>query len=159
MSLELSYDAIFLPGLYDKVGLIIPQLVFYNIDQVPLLGASGWNSPELVRIAGRYLKSGFFVDGFFVDSDRPPVQKFVRQFQSTFGTLPTLHAAQAYDTTRMMIRAIGEGADNRLKLRDGLMAVENFPGASGTTTVLASGECEKELFTLTVKGRQIVEGN
>ncbi|HBP11291.1 MAG TPA: hypothetical protein DD452_05045, partial [Nitrospina sp.] len=31
VSLELSYDAIFIPGVYDKVGLIIPQLAFYNV--------------------------------------------------------------------------------------------------------------------------------
>ena len=32
VSLELGYDAIFIPGIYDKVGLIIPQLAFYNIE-------------------------------------------------------------------------------------------------------------------------------
>jgi outer membrane PBP1 activator LpoA protein len=37
VSLELSYDAVFLPGFYDKVGLIVPQLVFYNIDTATLL--------------------------------------------------------------------------------------------------------------------------
>ena len=64
-SLELKYDGIFIPGFYDKVGLILPQLAFYNIEGVTLLGARGWNSPELIKIAGNYLKSGRFVDGFF----------------------------------------------------------------------------------------------
>ena len=94
-SLKLNYDAIFIPGFYDKVGLIVPQLVFYNIDDVVLLGANGWNSSKLVKNAGKYIKEGFFVDGFFTDSTRLGVQKFVEVFQTTFGKEPTLHSAQA----------------------------------------------------------------
>jgi ABC-type branched-subunit amino acid transport system substrate-binding protein len=84
VSLELSYDAIFLPGFYDKVGLIVPQLVFYNIDNATLLGASGWNSPELIKMTGKHMRKGYFVDGFFAQSKRPEVVQFVREYKNTF---------------------------------------------------------------------------
>jgi hypothetical protein len=61
VSLELNYDAIFLPGFYDKVGLIVPQLVFYSIDTATLLGTGGWNSPELTKMTGKHMRKGYFV--------------------------------------------------------------------------------------------------
>ena len=158
-SLELGYDAIFIPGFYDKVGLIIPQLVFYNIDDVILLGANGWNSPKLVENAGKYIKEGFFVDGFFIDSSRLGVQKFVQAFKTTFGKEPTLHSAQAYDSANIMIQGILEGADNRRKVKERLDGVKNYPGISGTTTLLPTGDSEKRLFILRIKNRKVQQMN
>ncbi len=158
-SLELSYDAIFIPGFYDKVGLIVPQLVFYNIDDVVLLGANGWNSSKLVESAGKYIKEGFFVDGFYTDSSRLGVQKFVEAFKTTFGKEATLHSAQAYDSANILIQAILEGADNRLKVKERLDGVKNFPGISGTTTLLPTGDSEKKLFTLRIKNRKVQQMN
>ncbi len=154
-SLELNYDAIFIPGFYDKVGLIVPQLVFYNIDNVVLLGANGWNSPKLVKNAGKYIKDGFYVDGFFTDSNRLGVQKYVEAFKATFGKEPTLHSAQAYDSANIIIQGILEGADNRIKVKERLNGVENYPGISGTTTLLPTGDSEKKLFTLRIKNRKV----
>ena len=158
-SLELSYDAIFIPGFYDKVGLIVPQLVFYNIDDVILLGANGWNSPKLVENAGKYIKEGYFVDGFFIDSNRLGVQKFGDAFKTTFGKEPTLHSAQAYDSANIIIQGILEGANNRIKVKERLDGVKNYPGISGTTTLLPSGDSEKRLFTLRIKNRKVQQMN
>ncbi len=158
-SLEFSYDAIFIPGFHDKVGLIVPQLVFYNIDSVTLLGANGWNSPKLVANAGKYIKTGFFVDGFFSDSSRLGVQKFVEAFKTTFGKDATLHSAQAYDSASILIQGILEGADNRLKIKERLDGVKNFPGISGTTTLLPTGDSDKQLFTLRIKNRKVQQVN
>ena len=158
-SLELSYDAIFIPGFYDKVGLIVPQLLFYNIDDVILLGANGWNSPKLVENAGKYINEAFFVDGFYTDSSRLGVQKFVEAFKTTFGKEPTLHSAQAYDSANIMIQGILEGADNRKKVQERLTGVENYPGISGTTTLLPTGDSEKRLFTLRIKNRKVQQVN
>ncbi|MFQ5451556.1 MAG: penicillin-binding protein activator [Nitrospinaceae bacterium] len=158
-SLELSYDAIFIPGFYDKVSLIVPQLVFYNIDRVTLLGGNGWNSPELLKTVGKYIQTGFLVDGFFAGSPDPEVRKFVKMFKNNFGKEPTIHAAQAYDSARMVIGLILKGADNRKKIQKRLYTIHGFQGVSGTTTILPSGDSEKKLFALKIKGRKFVQAN
>jgi ABC-type branched-subunit amino acid transport system substrate-binding protein/TolA-binding protein len=158
-SLELKYDAIFIPGFFDKVGLIVPQLVFYNIDNVTLLGGSGWNSPKLIESAGSYIRDGLFVDGFFKDSSRPEVKKFVAAFKSTFGKEPTLHSAQAYDGANIMIESVLNGADNRIAVKEHLSALQNYPGVSGKTTLLPGGDSDKELFTLRIKNRKVKQIN
>ena len=159
VSLELGYDAMFIPGVYDKVGLIIPQLAFYNIEKIALLGANGWNSPELVKMGGKFLKSVYFVDGFYSDSHQVGVRKFVEIFQKNYGELPSHFSAHAYDAAGIFFKSIVSGADNRLKLRDSLVKVKNYPGVTGKTSMLESGESEKYIFALTVKRKKIVEEN
>ncbi len=157
VSMELNYDAIFIPGFYDKVGLIAPQLVFYNIDQVQLLGTSGWNSRALVDQARKYLGSALFVDGFFPNSRLPRVQKFKREFLATFGEEPPAYSAQAYDSARIFIKLIRENAKNRIEILERLPQVKDFPGVAGTTTILPSGDSEKKLARLRVRGHRIEE--
>jgi ABC-type branched-subunit amino acid transport system substrate-binding protein len=159
VSLELSYDAMFIPGVYDKVGLIIPQLAFYNIEKIVLLGAKGWNSIELVKMGGKFLKSVYFVDGFYSDSHQVRVRKFVELFQKNYGELPSHFSAQSYDAAGIFFNSITSGADNRLKLRESLMKVKNYPGVTGETSILESGDSEKNIFALTVKRKKIVEDN
>jgi ABC-type branched-subunit amino acid transport system substrate-binding protein len=159
VSLELSYDAIFLPGFYNKVGLIASQLAFYNIDTATLLGAGGWNSPELVRIAGNYIREGYFVDGFYVNSKRPEVNQFVTQFKTTFAEEPNILSAQSYDVARMFVQVIRLGAQNRLQVRDHLFSIREFQGVSGQTTILPTGEADKNLFILRINKRKMVEDN
>ena len=159
VSLELGYDAMFIPGVYDKVGLIVPQLAFYNVDKITLLGANGWNSPELIKMVGKHLKSNYFVDGFYLDSHQDVVKSFVEQFQNNYGESPSHLSAQAYDAAGIIFKNIISGADNRLKLRDSLIMVNNYPGVTGQTNLLESGDSEKNIFALTVKKKKIIEGN
>jgi branched-chain amino acid transport system substrate-binding protein len=159
ISLELGYDAMFIPGVYDKVGLIIPQLAFYNIEKISLLGTKGWNSPELIKMGGKFLKSVYFVDGFYSESHQTRVSDFVDLFEKTYGESPTNFSAQAYDAAGIFFKSITSGADNRLKLRESLIEVKNYPGVTGATNILESGESEKNLFVLTIKRKKIVENN
>ncbi len=159
VSLELSYDAIFIPGVYDKVGLIIPQLAFYNVNNVALLGANGWNSPELIKMGGKHLKTVYFVDGYYPDSHRSEVKQFVEEFETNFGEKPAHLSAQAFDAAGIFIKNILAGADNRIKMLEGLKTVKDFPGVTGSTTLLPSGDSEKNIFVLTVKRKKIVQEN
>jgi len=156
ISLDLNYDAIFIPGFYDKVGLIIPQLFFYNIDSIPLLGGSGWNSQELVENARNYLSTSIFVDGFFLDSEQEAIRKFVEDFNASFGETPTPLSAQSYDAAKIYLKVIHEGAGNRLDVQKALHTISNYPGVSGITTILPSGDSEKVLLKLSVQGGEIV---
>ncbi|MBI5183052.1 MAG: penicillin-binding protein activator [Nitrospinae bacterium] len=157
--LKLRYDAIFIPGYYDKVGLIIPQLAFYNIKGVKCLGGNGWNSPDLVKIGGEYINGSIFVDGFFVDSYYTRTRRFVQEFRGIFRTNPDILSAQAYDAAQIIITILREGARTREDIRDALLMVKDYPGVSGKTTILPSGDSKKSLYILTVKDNKIVQIN
>lgn len=157
VALELNYDAIFIPGSYDKVRLIVPQLAFYNIEDILLMGGNGWHSRELVDSARNYLKKVLFVDGFYVDSQNKRTVKFVDMFLSTFGQNPTIHSAQAYDAANIFVKFIKEKAFNRLDIFEKLRSLKDFPGVSGDTTILPSGDSLKSLVKLTVTEGDIAE--
>ena len=157
VALELNYDAIFIPGYYDKVRLIVPQLVFYNIENILLMGGNGWHSRELVDAARNYLKTVLFVDGFYVNSQNERTVKFVDMFLSTFGQNPTIHSAQSYDAANIFVKIIKERAFNRLDVLEKLRSLKDFPGVSGDTSILPSGDSFKSLVKLTVKEGDIAE--
>jgi branched-chain amino acid transport system substrate-binding protein len=153
------YDAIFLPGYFDTVGLIAPELAFYNITGVQLLGGDGWNSPEIIKIGERFVEGGIFVDSFFAEASSPLVTTFVDKFQARYGERPGLLSAQAYDTLMMVVQVLQAGAKTRLQLRDGLLQVRDFLGVSGTTSMDPSGNAEKILYLLTIRNGRIVQLN
>lgn len=155
----IEYDALFIPGYFDKVGLLAPQLAFYNVTGVALLGGNGWNSPELLTIGEHYVEGAIFVDGFFSGSARPEVKAFVDNFRLTFGNEPDILAAQAFDAAGLVLKILKEGAASREQLREGLLTIESYPGVSGTTTITETGEAQKDLFLLTVRRGRIVQIN
>jgi ABC-type branched-subunit amino acid transport system substrate-binding protein len=105
------------------------------------------------------MRKGYFVDGFFLESKRPEVVKFVREYKNTFGEDPTLLSAQAYDAAKMFLKTIHSGAKNRLQVKKGLLQISSFHGVSGETTILPTGEAEKKLFTMKIVKKKVVEVN
>ena len=81
------------------------------------------------------------------------------QFQNNFGEDPSYLYAQAYDAAGIIFKSIISGANNRLKLKDSLVNVKNYPGVTGETRLLESGDSEKNIFALTVRKKKIVEDN
>ncbi len=160
VSLELSYDAIFIPGFYDKVSLIIPQMIFYNIDQVTFLGGNGWNHADLIKVAGKYMQGkSIFADGFFKESKKTAVREFISRFEATFGDSPNILSAQAYDSASIFLEIVRSKVNNRLDFYSKLRKTDDFPGVSGMTTFVSNGDSEKKLFVLKIKGKKIVEND
>jgi len=152
-------DALFIPDYYETVGLIAPYMDYYNIKDVLLLGANGWNSEKLISLGGKNVEGAVFVDGFFPASTRPGTREFVRKFSDAYGRTPGVLEAQAYDAAMMLIYAmkgIGPGVD-RDALKNRLTKIRGFSGAGGEITFDGNGEAVKKLFLLTVRGGRIIE--
>ena len=69
-------------------GLIAPQLAYYDIKDVYMLGTNLWHSDALIRIARQYVQGAVMPDGFFADSTSPGVQQFVATFEETYEEKP-----------------------------------------------------------------------
>ena len=87
------------------------------------------------------------------------MQRFVQEFKTNFGEEPLYLSAQAFDAANIFIKNILAGAENRVKMLEKLKRVKNFPGVTGNTTLLPSGDSEKNIFALTVKRKKIVQEN
>lgn len=155
-----DFAGLFIPDYADKVGLIAPQLPFYGIDDVQLLGINGWNSPELIRNAGRYVEGAIFVDGFFRSSHYPFVKEFVELFNEKYQEEPSILEAQGFDVANILLALLDRpDVTSRETLRLALNLLKDYPGVTGSTSFDYHGEAEKVLFLLQVQNGRIIQIN
>ena len=147
-----DFDALFIPDEAPQVGLILPQLRFYDVRDATLLGPSGWNDPVLLEIAGRDARGAIFIGAFFAQSAFPFVQDFVGKYYTSYGEEPDYLAAEGYDVAAIL-RSLMDSRrhTSRRELQRGLQGVRDFPGVSGLTTFDDAGGTHKELYLLTVR--------
>ncbi len=168
-------EAIFIPGYYNDVGLIIRQARELGIT-VPLLGGDGWDSPDLFKLAGAGVKNTFFSNHYSADDQSPAVQNFVQSFAARYGNKPDGLAALGYDATQVLATGLrqlvaddpaafehltgpapagGEAraarAHARALLRDRLAQVKDFPGVTGRISIDGNRNAVKSAVVLAVE--------
>lgn len=154
----IDFDALFVPDTAERISMIAPQLAFYDVTAVQLLGTSGWNDAERLTAAGDYLEGAIFTDGFFANSSKPEVLDFIDGFYAAFGREPVTLEALAFDATRIMIRVIEDrSVRSRRELKDALLNLERFDGVTGVTRMTPTGDTEKTLSILRVHNDEIVQ--
>ncbi|MBW2558652.1 MAG: penicillin-binding protein activator [Deltaproteobacteria bacterium] len=153
-----DFNALFIPDSCFIASMIAPQLAFYDITGVQLLGTSIWNSPDILKKGSEYLEGAIFTDCFFLDSARPEVRDFIDRFYIACGREPGNMEALAYDATRIMADLItGNAVETRGDMKDGLSLVEDYPGITGMTSFSGTGDAERPLHILTLMDGEIVQ--
>jgi len=153
-----DFDAIFIPDSPGKAGQIVPQLAYYDIKDVYILGTNLWHSDSLIKIASQYVQGAVMPDGFFAASPSPRVQKFVQEFEETYQETPDFIEAIVYDTANIIFNVVSrEQIRYRSEIRDELLNLDNFPGVTGNTSFDENGDAQKKLYLLRVKGKKFVE--
>jgi branched-chain amino acid transport system substrate-binding protein len=149
-----GFDALYLPGHAEKIGLLIPQLAFYNITGITTIGSNNWHAPELIERAERHADGAIFIDGFFPESEDPMIEPVMDAYRSAYQEEPDILAAQAYDAAMMVLTLLKDRKETPYAIRDSLLALTDYPGISGTITFPGNGEAEKKLFIIQVlKGK------
>jgi branched-chain amino acid transport system substrate-binding protein len=153
----IDFDAVFIPDTYQRVIMIAPQLMYYDVSDVQLIGTSLWQSPKLIEMAGKYVQGAIFPSGFFASRQDPEVRAFVRQYEENFSSEPGILAATGYDTAGLL-KAVTRDfyIRTRKELRDALLTIRLYHGVTGNISFDAQGEVEKEPLVLTVSGRHMV---
>jgi ABC-type branched-subunit amino acid transport system substrate-binding protein len=154
----LPFQALFIPAYADQISLIAPQLAFYGIEGVQLLGINGWNSPELLRGAGPFVQGAIFIDGFFPASANPGVRGFVDGYTAKYGAAPTILEAQGFDVANILLSLLARPEiRSRDEVRQALAQLANYPGVSGPITIGPTGEALQNLCVLRVDGAAIMQ--
>ncbi len=150
-----GFDAAFLPGDGETVGLIASQLRFHDIE-VPLLGSSGWNNRAVIANGGKYVEDAIFVDAFFANSQDASVQQFVKQYRARYRETPDVFAALAYDATALLVRGLKAGATTGERLRDELTRISGQTGVSGITGFGPEGDVQRQLSWIQIRNGHFV---
>jgi branched-chain amino acid transport system substrate-binding protein len=145
-------DVLFLPDYYNKVGLIAKQAQEKGL-KVQLIGPDGWDSPDLVKIAGSSIEGGYFSNHYSPDDRRPEVVAWVKKYKDRHGQVPDALGTLAYDATNMLLEAIRKaGSDDPKKIREALASMKDFRAVSGKSTMDRNGDCIKSAAILKIEG-------
>lgn len=151
-----DFDALFIPDSYEQIGLLAPQLAFHELTGVQLLGVSDWYHPELIEIAQEHV-SGAVISALFDPNSRFAfVADFADAYRRAFESEPDAFSAHAYDAANLVLAQLASGFESREEVREGLLRMQAYPGASGVTSLRPDGNARKRPFLLRVKGSTIV---
>jgi ABC-type branched-subunit amino acid transport system substrate-binding protein len=150
----IEFDGLFIPDQADRIAQIAPQLAYYDVYGITLLGTNAWNNPTLLEKAGKFVQDALLVDEFFSGSQSPVIRDFVDLYGVTFDEEPTILAAQAYDATAILVNLLEERSIlSREAMREELVRIQGFRGVSGFNGFDPTGNPKKRPVLLTIQGR------
>jgi branched-chain amino acid transport system substrate-binding protein len=144
-------DAVYVPGYYTEVKLLVPQARQIGIT-VPFFGGDGWDSPETLAI-GPDAEGCFYSDHYSAEDPSPKVQEFVKAYQSAYGKVPDAMAALGYDAGGVMLKAVADaGKADRQAVRDALAKIADYDGVTGRITLDENHNARKPIVVLRITG-------
>lgn len=153
-----DFDVIFIPEAPNTAGLIIPQLTFYDVKNIHLMGTNLWHSNKLIQMARQYVQNAIFTSGFNIDGSSKRVREFVRTFSETFGEKPGFIEAVAFDTATLLLQTMTRSdIQYRSRLKDELLDLNGFEGLTGETSFDRLGEARKQLLLFRIEKDGFVE--
>ncbi len=148
-------DVLFLPDYYNKVGLIAKQVREKGL-KATLVGPDGWDSPDLVKVAGSAIEGGYFSNHYSPEDTRPEVVAWVAKYKAKYGQTPDALGTLAYDAANLLFDAIRKAnSDDPTKIKDALAAIKGFKGVTGQFTIDRNGDPVKSAVILRMEnGKQ-----
>lgn len=145
-------DAIFAPGYYGDVALLIKQARQLRIN-VPFLGGDAWEAPEFLQIGGAAVEGALFSTHYSAEAPgTEESKKFVEAYRKKYGKEPNAFAALGYDTYMFALDAIKRaGKVDPVAIRDAMAATKGFKGATGTINIDENGDAVKSAVILKVE--------
>jgi len=151
-------DAVFMPDMYSTVGLIAPQLRFYGVENVLLLGTNLWHSERLIEMTRKYVQGALVPDAFSSESNKEQVVDFINRYENAFQEKPKFIEAVAYDTAMMLFQALGQPEiKSRKELKDYFQKIRNYEGVTGLTSFKSNGDIDKKLYLFRIVKDKFVE--
>jgi ABC-type branched-subunit amino acid transport system substrate-binding protein len=160
VEVNLDFDAIFIPDSAEKIALIAPQLAFYDIDRVLLLGTNLWHSDKLIHMARDYVQEAIITDVFYAEDPKINIREFITAFDARYGQRPGFIEALAYDTAMINFHTLSNSEIRSKKdLKDALKMLRDFEGVTGYTSFKENGDAAKKLYLLQVENEEFVQLN
>lgn len=156
-AMKTAYDAVFIAGNYEQVGLILPTLSFYNITQVRVLGTDSYLHPDFISIAGKYAEDAVFPGEFAPSIKRQDVINFVETYESALGGTPDAMTARYYDAMMLLLSLIESGNNSKSKVTAALDALPYYSGVSGGVYAPSEGTLERIPSVFTIKNGAVME--
>lgn len=129
-------EAIFIPGYYEEVGLIIRQARELGIT-LPILGVDGFESPELIKLGGAENLNDVYYSNHYSDSlESAERSAFVAAYEKEYNETPNGFAALAFDATNLMLDSLTRaGSPDPIKVDEAIANTKDFKAVTGSVTI------------------------
>lgn len=157
-------QALLIWGMYEEGALIAKQAKEQGLN-AQLMGGTGVAHERLIELAGPSIEGAIFTLPFLATNPDPKTTEFVNKFEAKFGVKPNNYAAQAYDGTHVLAKAIEKAAagwnksmsdvEKRTTIRDALRQT-SYDGVLGKIAFDKTGEVSMTLNLATIKNGKYV---
>jgi branched-chain amino acid transport system substrate-binding protein len=143
-------EVIYIPDYYNKVALIARQLREKGLKGI-MIGGDGWDSPELLKIAGNAIVGGYFTNHYSPDRKDPVADTFIKKYKEKFGVVPDALGALGYDSTVMLLKVLDSvKKPTQEEIMKALSTMKNFKGVTGNISFDKNGDAIKSAVILKV---------
>ncbi len=154
----IDFQALFVPDGPERAAMIAPQLAYFDVGGVRLMGTNLWHNPKLIEQGGRYVEGCLFPDAFDPSSQAPLVRAFEQDFRRALGQEPGVMEAHAYDAALMVRRILMNSLPPRTRaaFRERLAGLQGLEGVCGRLSVGPERRVNKALTLFTVQSGAFV---
>jgi branched-chain amino acid transport system substrate-binding protein len=154
---RLKPDLVYMPTFYADFTAIMTQAERAKYKPTVLANSSLF-SPKTIELGGKAVEGTMIPVNYFTTDPRPAPQTFTKEYKALYGTDPTQFAALAYDAAGLLAAALkAVGTDSREKVREGLVGLKGYQGATGPVSYAEGRDPAKQLVRITVKdGKWVV---
>ena len=142
---------------YKTTGLVLKEARELGID-AQFIGTLDFELPEVVDIAKNAADGSIYTKAAF-DPQNPAsdaLKAYVSEYEKRYGKEPEVYGATMYDMLHMLSDAAAKGKGDSEAIRSNMLAIKNYPGASGATTFLPNGDVDKPVVLKTIKDGKYV---
>jgi branched-chain amino acid transport system substrate-binding protein len=153
-------DVIYVPAYYQEDGIIARQAREMGIT-VPITGVDGWDSDQLVGIAGaKNLNNVFFTNHYTPADEDPAVQAFVAAYKEKYKANPDALAALGYEAGGVLVDALKRvESPTSENIKAALASVQNLKVLRANITMGADRNPIKDAVIVELKdGQQVLRG-
>jgi branched-chain amino acid transport system substrate-binding protein len=183
IALEDSYDdnATDFSSQITKIKALNPQPDFYYVAAMPynigplvkqfrdagitgpIVGGDGYDTPDLVKVAGAAADNTFFTTHALIDATggTDGIKKFIADYKTEYGNDPeNAFAALGYDTVNLLVDAIKRaGSTDSAAVKTAIEATKDFQGITGAITFSAESHVpQKGVTVIAVKDGKFTLG-
>jgi branched-chain amino acid transport system substrate-binding protein len=142
-------DLIYFGGIYDQAAPFFKQAREKGV-KARFMGPDGMDSSDLTKIAGKAVVGMYYTSVAGPVTVYPKAKEFADEYKKKFGKSPEPFAAQAYDATAILLKAIEAAAQGgKTPTRDAVTAAirdVKYSGITGTVEFDEKGDPKKALY-------------
>ena len=155
-------DFYYVAAMPYNIGPLVKQFRDAGITG-PIVGGDGYDTPDLVKVAGAAADNTFFTTHALMDATggTDGIKKFITDYKAEYGNDPeNAFAALGYDTVYLLVDAIKRaGSTDSAAVKTALEATKDFKGITGAITFSAGSHVpQKGVTVIAVKGGKFTLG-